>query len=646
MVPMIVVHVDPSLVDGIDVDGFRKYRGGWYVNSALNGNFEDYIITELIPYVDANYRTKSTKEFRTIMGQSMGGFGSLHLGILYPDVFIGFGSASGTPFWIFLDTLNLANPDSLFFFDQHILSEIPTTGPNTGKITPDNGIFSNDLFSYAAAFSSNLVNPPYFVDLPFIINPDGTPLLTAGKLTPNPIVIPLWKAEDPFFLMDVHSATMKKQAIYLDGGNTELANNVGARIFSDKLIANTVDHEFILYGGGHVTCLTTQSCSRHATMFKFFSGKFAESGNFSDDIRSKIIGIGTIILENGATMSIDEGTILGIETSPDLGIDTTNIEIIIKDQSQLLIGNDTTPGGALQIGNRFGKASLINNNTDGTPTTLVDHEVSGKITLNGNEARLEIGKKGFLGLGAGVVGQDSDIPNFWAISSLTNVKNLTIAIQSGTFIHNQIFSSNKNSASLLALGPSENFTFSLNPIKGLMLGGGNLACIQDTIFLHPTILNTSGNIPPGGIRVNMQTDPNEMDSFYMQPIGSRMFNTNTLTAGVLSSSELLDDREDVDTTPFDITTNSLQEFCTFLATNEYLPESSKEGNITTFDNTILIACIDTGKIVRIAEPDIPIGSNQKINFNKILSTGAIGVQIETVNGKRVPIRVYDLKPTT
>jgi hypothetical protein len=37
IMPFIVVHVDPSLVNGIDPeDGKRRYQGTWYINSELN----------------------------------------------------------------------------------------------------------------------------------------------------------------------------------------------------------------------------------------------------------------------------------------------------------------------------------------------------------------------------------------------------------------------------------------------------------------------------------------------------------------------------------------------------------------------------------------------------------------------------------
>jgi len=61
---------------------------GWY-NNSKDGTMpvEDVIIKDLIPHIDATYRTISKREARGIEGMSMGGYGSLHLGFKYPELF-------------------------------------------------------------------------------------------------------------------------------------------------------------------------------------------------------------------------------------------------------------------------------------------------------------------------------------------------------------------------------------------------------------------------------------------------------------------------------------------------------------------------------------------------------------------------------
>ena len=61
---------------------------GWYANS-VDGKrpVENVIIKDLIPHIDATYRTINRREARGIEGFSMGGYGALHLGMKYPRLF-------------------------------------------------------------------------------------------------------------------------------------------------------------------------------------------------------------------------------------------------------------------------------------------------------------------------------------------------------------------------------------------------------------------------------------------------------------------------------------------------------------------------------------------------------------------------------
>lgn len=73
----------------------------WYTNSPFvkNRNYENYIIKELIPYVEKKYRVISTKHGRVIAGLSMGGYGAIKFAIKYPNLFYFVGSFSGAFRW-------------------------------------------------------------------------------------------------------------------------------------------------------------------------------------------------------------------------------------------------------------------------------------------------------------------------------------------------------------------------------------------------------------------------------------------------------------------------------------------------------------------------------------------------------------------
>lgn len=68
-------------------NGATKYLGSFYLNSSVNGRWEDYIADDLIAYMDAHYRTLAQPESRGVGGHSMGGFGAITMAMHRPDVF-------------------------------------------------------------------------------------------------------------------------------------------------------------------------------------------------------------------------------------------------------------------------------------------------------------------------------------------------------------------------------------------------------------------------------------------------------------------------------------------------------------------------------------------------------------------------------
>ncbi len=67
----------------------------WYVNSFSNpaSRYEDFMMQELVPYMDKKYRTDTSRQ--AIGGFSMGGFGALQLGLKHPERFKFIADVSG-----------------------------------------------------------------------------------------------------------------------------------------------------------------------------------------------------------------------------------------------------------------------------------------------------------------------------------------------------------------------------------------------------------------------------------------------------------------------------------------------------------------------------------------------------------------------
>jgi S-formylglutathione hydrolase FrmB len=65
----------------------NSFGGSFYVNSAAFGRWEDFVVTELVHFVDARFRTLRVPRSRGLAGQSMGGFGALYLAGRHANTF-------------------------------------------------------------------------------------------------------------------------------------------------------------------------------------------------------------------------------------------------------------------------------------------------------------------------------------------------------------------------------------------------------------------------------------------------------------------------------------------------------------------------------------------------------------------------------
>lgn len=85
---------------------------------------ETVLIKELVPHIDATFRTIASREGRIVEGFSMGGYGAAHLGFKYPEVFGSVSILSGGPL-------------------QREFDEAPRVGPR-GRERVMGGIFGDD----------------------------------------------------------------------------------------------------------------------------------------------------------------------------------------------------------------------------------------------------------------------------------------------------------------------------------------------------------------------------------------------------------------------------------------------------------------------------------------------------------------------
>ena len=126
----------------------------WYVDSATvpADKYESYIVRELIPDVDARFRTVKDRRGRGIAGLSMGGYGALKYGLKYRDYFAFAGSMSGA-----LDPANRSEEHPGFLWDVLRPSLTVAFGTLNSRARQD-----NDLHQIARNLTAaNISSLPY-----------------------------------------------------------------------------------------------------------------------------------------------------------------------------------------------------------------------------------------------------------------------------------------------------------------------------------------------------------------------------------------------------------------------------------------------------------------------------------------------------
>jgi Putative esterase len=224
----------PAIV--VYVDAWTSYGGSQFVDSPGTGRYHSYLCDEVVPSVDAAYRTLPDRAHRAIMGKSSGGFGAMITPMLRPDLFGALATHAGDSLYeyCYLSEFGTA-VRSLRGYDGDIWAwwrdfrtRVPFTSPaDIGLIT---------LLGVAAAFSAH---PDGSVELPF--DP------RTGAVRPE--VWQRWLDWDPVRMAAAHADALRSmRAIWIDAGmRDEHFLDVGAEAFRSELRAIGTREEVIRF---------------------------------------------------------------------------------------------------------------------------------------------------------------------------------------------------------------------------------------------------------------------------------------------------------------------------------------------------------------------------------------------------------------
>jgi len=190
-------------------NAYTKFAGSMYSNSATTGDWESFVARELVAYIDSHYRTLARRESRGLAGHSMGGYGTLRIGMKNPDVFAAMYA---------LSPCCLAPPPARSGAGQDF-SQV-----RTAEDVEKPGFFGKIVLASLAAWSPNPRNPPLYLDLP---PTDGSP---APELTSR------IAANAPLAFVDQYITHLKRyRGIAFDAGDKDVGIARDSKALSARL---------------------------------------------------------------------------------------------------------------------------------------------------------------------------------------------------------------------------------------------------------------------------------------------------------------------------------------------------------------------------------------------------------------------------
>jgi S-formylglutathione hydrolase len=214
-------------------NAYTRFEGSFYSNSIVTGNWEDFISSDLVHYIDAHYRTLATRESRGLAGHSMGGYGTVRIGMKHPDVF---------------GTIYAMSACCLMWGAD--FQPTGAVGLKIFSVHTDSALDQADYaihvtFAEAAAWSPNPDNPPFYVDLP-----------SASNQQARPDIVAKWSANFPLAMIDQYRRSLQRlRAIGLDVGDQDDFAHIplGMKTLDQVLTEYKIPHTYEVYPGTHTS---------------------------------------------------------------------------------------------------------------------------------------------------------------------------------------------------------------------------------------------------------------------------------------------------------------------------------------------------------------------------------------------------------
>lgn len=221
------------------VDAMTTWGGSQFINSAAVGNYEDYIVEEIVPALQKHFAVSPHAHEWCVMGGSSGGYGALHLASKHPHIF---------------GVCAAIAPDS--FFEASLLKDLYEAMPvwekyqsglraleelRNGKLTKiRNWHTLLNAFGMSACYAPSGEHG----DFQYPLNKNGEKISEIWKL---------FLEKDPLHFLPKRLTALKKlHAIYLDVGTKDQFNlQYGSRQISAFFKKENIVHDYVEFDGNH-----------------------------------------------------------------------------------------------------------------------------------------------------------------------------------------------------------------------------------------------------------------------------------------------------------------------------------------------------------------------------------------------------------
>ncbi len=229
-------------------DGADRLGGGFYVNGAASGDWEDYIAEDVVAFADKTWRTRAARDSRGVAGHSMGGYGALSIAMNRPDVFAAVYAMSPCCGDLVGD----------FAFESPAWNDADAIG-SPAEFDASDDFYGRVLTAIGAAWAPDASSPL-----------NSRRPVNGGVIDEE--IARRWRARTLAGKIESSAGNLRRlDGIGLDVGDREEFGHIllSTPALSERMTALGIEHDFEIYPGDHVSGIEAQLRTR---VLPFFGG--------------------------------------------------------------------------------------------------------------------------------------------------------------------------------------------------------------------------------------------------------------------------------------------------------------------------------------------------------------------------------------